>query len=144
MNVTAVPEAEGFRLDATTAVELVFCEVTLKAFEAEVLLAESPAYTAVTLLTATVVKVAAKVAVRVNPVPDKVPVPRVVAPFINVTAPVGPVPDAATTVAVNVLGLPTATGLTLAVTVVVVVLGAALTTWLSVVEVLAALLVSPA
>jgi hypothetical protein len=144
VRVTDVPEAEGFRLEATTAVELVFCDVTLKALDVEVLLAEFPAYTAVTLLAATVVKVAAKVVVRVNPVPDKVPVPRVVAPFINVTVPVGPVPDAATTVAVSVLGLPTATGLTLAVTVVVVVLGAAVTTWLSAVEVLVLLSVSPA
>jgi hypothetical protein len=96
------------------------------------------------LLVATVVKVAAKVVVRVNPEPNRVPVPRVVVPLLNVTVPVGPVPDTATTVAVSVVGLPTATGLTLAVTVVVVVLGAALTTWLRALEVLVLLSVSPA
>ena len=66
-----------------------------------------------------------KVAVRVRPVPERVPVPRVVVPFLKVTVPVGPVPEAATTVAVNTSAAPTATGLAAAATTVVVVIVAA-------------------
>ena len=56
------------------------------------------------------------------PLPDKVPVPNVVVPFLKVTVPVGAVP---VTAAVSRVALPTATGLTLATTVVAVVTVAA-------------------
>ena len=90
-----------------------------------VLLVVSPAYTAVILLAATLVMIAEYVSVRVSPAPLKVPVPKVVVPFLNVTLPVGPVPDAATTVAVKTSAVPTATGFAAAATVVVVVMVAA-------------------
>lgn len=54
-----------------------------------------------------------------TPEPFNVPVPRVVAPSLNVTVPVG-VPEAAATVAVNVTGEPTVDGFALEVRVVVV------------------------
>ena len=59
-------------------------------------------------------------AVRVSPLPESVPVPSVVLPFLKVTVPVGPAPALATTVAVSDVELPTETGLTLAASVVVV------------------------
>ena len=59
----------------------------------------------------------AYVAVLVLPVPESVPVPRVVAPFLKVTVPVGAYP---TTVAVNVTLAPDVEGFKLDATAVVV------------------------
>jgi len=76
--------------------------------------------------------------------PLKVPVPRVVAPSLKVTVPVGvPEPgDAAATVAVKVTDWPNVLGFTLEVTAVVV--PALLTTWDSALEVEPVKFVSPA
>jgi hypothetical protein len=94
------------------------------------------------LLVATLVKVATNVALRLRPVPKRLALPRTVAPFLKVIVPVGPAPEVEVTVAVNVVGLPTATGFTLAVSAVLV--ESTLTTWLSAVEVLVLFNVSPA
>ena len=80
------------------------------------------------LVVATLAKLATNVALRLRPVPERLALPRPVAPFLKVTLPVGPVPEVAVTVAVNVVGLPTATGFRLAATVVVVVVAFTLTT----------------
>ena len=49
----------------------------------------SPAYTALMLCEATAKADVAKVALNELPLPDKVPVPRVVLPSLNVTVPLG-------------------------------------------------------
>lgn len=59
VKVTLAPEVEGFRLEVSVLVGVALVEDTVLAAEVLVLLAVSPAYTAVRLLVATVVKVAA-------------------------------------------------------------------------------------
>ena len=80
VKVTAAPVVEGFRLEASVVVLADLVDVTVLAVEVLVLLTASAPYTAVRLLLATVVKVAEYVAVRVLPVPDRVPVPIVAVP----------------------------------------------------------------
>ena len=55
--MTEFPKVEGFRLEVTPVVVVAFWEFRVSALEVLVLLAVSPAYTAVMLLAATVVKV---------------------------------------------------------------------------------------
>jgi uncharacterized membrane protein len=86
----------------------------------------------VILFEATEVKVVENTAVLVSPLPDSVPVPNVVEPFLNVTVPVGPAPEAPIAVAVSTVVDPTATGLTAALTAVVVVTVAAAIALLSI------------
>ncbi len=58
VKVTLAPGVEGFRLDTSVLVGAALVEDTDFAAEVLVLLAVSPAYTAVRLLVATVVKIA--------------------------------------------------------------------------------------
>ena len=76
-----------------------------------------------------------------TPLPLSVPVPSVVAPSLNVTVPLG-VPAPEVTVAVNVTLWPKTDGLAELVNAVVVL--AALTTWVRMLEVLVVKSVSPA
>lgn len=78
---------------------------------------------------------------RVLPVPARVPVPKVVAPSLKVTVPVGAVP---VTEAVKVMDVPNVEGFRLEATVVVVATAVELTTWLNAADVTVLLRVSPA
>ena len=85
------------------------------------------------------VPVASAVLVKLATPDESVPVPSVVAPSLNVTVPVGASP---VIVAVNVTAPLNTEGLALEVSTAVLVTG--FTVWLSVAEVLVALLASPA
>src|SRR5438552_13201934 len=117
VKVTAWPKAEGLLSEVTVVEVLAWLTVCVGNDPVLGLKLASPAYCAVMLCAPTLRVEVAKVAC---PLPSNVPVPMLLAPSRNVTAPVGvPEPGAtAETVAVKVTAWPKAEGLLSEVTVV--------------------------
>lgn len=134
VNVTLLPMMADKLELLTVVVVVVLFIVWVMALEVLLLFAASPAYTAVMLWLPTLRVVVENVAV----LPDTLPVPKVVAPSLNVTMPVGALPFVI--VAVNVTLFPKAVDSALLLTVVAL---AANTTCEIAVEVLLALAESP-
>ena len=123
VNVTDCPKLDGFRLDVSVVAVFALFTNWISAGLVLVVCVASPPYTAVIECVPTASADVANVAVAEVPLAAvNVPVPRVVAPSLNVTVPVGVVepPVVSVTVAVKVTDCPKTDGLTLDVTVVVV------------------------
>jgi len=106
VNVTDWPTVEGLAEEATVVEVLAWFTTWVTVFEVLVPKFESPPYTALMECEATE---SAEVANVATPDPFSVPVPSVVTPSLNVTAPVG-VPPVPVTVAVNVTDCPNTEG----------------------------------
>jgi hypothetical protein len=133
VNVTDCPKIVGLAEETTLVVVSALLTTWDRDAEVLVLKLVSPPYTAVMECVAIVNEEAAKVAVVTPPVVERVPEPRVFAPSLKVTVPVG-VPAADATVAVSVTDWLNTDGLLEEATVIVGV--PLLTVWLTPVDVL--------
>ena len=142
VKVTEAPTAAGFELEASAVVSgdgaaVMVCVNTVEVLAALLL---SPPYAAVIECAP-----AARLDVENLAIdPLRVPVPRVVVPSRKVADPVGAMEPLPVTVAVKVTETPTAAGFELEASVIVSGDGAAVMVCVNTVEVLAALLLSPA
>ena len=137
--VTGLPEIPGLAEDDKAVVDAFGLTTWVNTEDVLAALFASPAYTTVILWLDTLNTELENVAIRVFPAPDRVPVPSVLAPSLNVTAPVGAAP---VTLAVRVIAVPDVEGFRLDTTVAVV--AATLIVCDNVVDVLVVLAASPA